>query len=201
MSSLPKIFCISLKDQLYRIESCKKEFEKSKLDFQFFYGIDGSKTNLKVITDNTLNYTQMNSGRIGCFLSHYMLWNHILYSDYEEALILEDDFEFVVSFEEVLNYKKDLPNEWDLFFIGYCCETNINPITENIATGDGICTHAYFINKKSIQKIITDILPVDLPIDMKLKTLFSKLKAFYSVKKCVINKSLEKLDGFVSITQ
>lgn len=196
-----KIYCITLEDQLSRIESCKKEFEKSKLDYQFFYGIDGSKTNLNVISDNTSKHTQMNSGRIGCFLSHYMLWNHILYSEYEEVLILEDDFHFETTFEEILNYKKELPNDWDLFFIGYCCESKIEPISEKIAKGDGICTHAYFITKKGIEKLLDNILPIDLPIDMKMRSVYDTMNVYYTTKKLVLNKSLENIEGYNSSTQ
>ena len=162
--------------------------------YDLFYGIDGSKINLKVINDNDWEPIIMNSGRIGCFLSHVMLWNHILYSNYDEVLILEDDFIFNVPLNKILEYKNELPTDWDLFFVGYCCEsdTKMKSISENIMTGDGICTHGYFINKKCISKLLPIIFPVDLPIDVKMRTLYNNLNVYFTKKKCIINGSLNK---------
>ena len=189
-----KIFCVTLKESEYRIEMAKKEFERHNLSYEFFYGINGNNTNLKVINDNEWEHTQMNSGRIGCFLSHFILWNHILYSGYDDVLILEDDFILDVSFDKILEYKHELPIDWYLFFVGYCCETDtkMKSISENIMTGDGICTHGYFINKKCISKLLHIIFPIDLPIDIKMRTLYDKLNVYFSKKKCITNGSINK---------
>lgn len=190
----PHIFCITLEDSIERINYAKLQLDNLNLKYDLFYGIDGSKTNLKVIDDNDWDPIQMNSGRIGCFLSHLILWNHIFYSNYDEVLILEDDFIFNVSFDMILKYKSELPVDWDLFFVGYCCETDtkMKSISENIMTGDGICTHGYFINKKCISKLLPMIFPVDLPIDVKMRTLYDKLNVYFSKEKCIINGSINK---------
>lgn len=194
MNNVPHIFCVTLYDSNERIQSVKNQLTDLNVKYDLFYGIDGSKSNLKVINDNDWEYTQMNSGRIGCFLSHIMLWNHILYSNYDEVLILEDDFILNVSLNKILEYKNELPIDWDLFFIGYCCENEdkMKSISENIMTGDGICTHGYFINKKCISKLLPMIFPVDLPIDVKMRTLYDKLNVYFSKEKCIINGSINK---------
>jgi len=175
-----KIFCVTLKDSEYRIEMAKKEFERHNLSYEFFYGVNGNNTNLKVINDNEWEHTQMNSGRIGCFLSHFILWNHILYSGYDEVLIVEDDFYINSSFDTILKYKEELPIDWDLFFVGYCCESKMTMVSKNIMTGDGVCTHGYFISKRGINKILSTILPVDLPIDVKMRSFYNKLNVYFS---------------------
>lgn len=194
MNNIPHVFCITLYNSDFRIISAKSQLEKLKIKYDLFYGIDGGKTNLKVINDNDWEHTQMNNGRIGCFLSHVILWNHILYSNYDEVLILEDDFIFDVPFDKILEYKYEVPIDWDLFFVGYCCEsdTKMKSISENIMTGDGICTHGYFINKKCISKLLPIIFPVDLPIDVKMRTLYNNLNVYFTKKKCIINGSLNK---------
>ena len=192
--NIPHIFCVTLYDSNERIQSVKNQLTDLNVKYDLFYGIDGSKINLKVITDNDWEPSIMNSGRIGCFLSHVMLWNHILYSNYDEVLILEDDFIFNVPLNKILEYKNELPTDWDLFFVGYCCEsdTKMKSISENIMTGDGICTHGYFINKKCISKLLPIIFPVDLPIDVKMRTLYNNLNVYFTKKKCIINGSLNK---------
>lgn len=194
MNNIPYIFCITLENSNERIQPAKNQLDNLNVKYDLFYGIDGSKTNLKVINDNDWEHTQMNSGRIGCFLSHVMLWNHILHSNYDEVLILEDDFIFDVSFDKILEHKHEVPIDWDLFFVGYCCETDtkMKSISENIMTGDGICTHGYFINKKCISKLLPMIFPVDLPIDVKMRTLYNKLNVYFSKEKFIINGSLNK---------
>jgi hypothetical protein len=89
----------------------------------------------------------------------------------------------------VLNY---------LFFVGYCCESKMTMVSKNIMTGDGVCTHGYFISKSGINKILSTILPVDLPIDVKMRTFYNKLNVYFSREKCIINRSLEKIDEFKS---
>ena len=192
--NIPHIFCVTLYDSNERIQSVKNQLTDLNVKYDLFYGIDGSKINLKVINDNDWEPIIMNSGRIGCFLSHVMLWNHILYSNYDEVLILEDDFIFNVPLNKILEYNNELPTDWDLFFVGYCCEsdTKMKSISENIMTGDGICTHGYFINKKCISKLLPIIFPVDLPIDVKMRTLYNNLNVYFTKKKCIINGSLNK---------
>ena len=192
--NIPHIFCVTLYDSNERIQSVKNQLTDLNVKYDLFYGIDGSKINLKVINDNDWEPIIMNSGRIGCFLSHVMLWNHILYSNYDEVLILEDDFIFNVPLNKILEYKNELPTDWDLFFVGYCCESDskMKSISENIMTGDGICTHGYFINKKCISKLLPIIFPVDLPIDVKMRTLYNNLNVYFTKKKCIINGSLNK---------
>lgn len=197
--NLPKIFCLTLDDNLFRINSCKKEFEKFNLNYEFFYGIDGKKTNLRVI-ENVDTEQPMNLGRIGCFLSHYMIWQHILHSSHDEVLILEDDFEFKTTFDEILEFKTQLPSDWDLFFVGHCFEKITSDFNQNIFRGNGMCTHGYFIKKHCIRNLLKCILPIDLPIDMKINNLNNNLNIFYSKKQCVGNKSFENIEGYTSST-
>jgi collagen beta-1,O-galactosyltransferase len=37
-------------------------------------------------------------GEIGCFLSHYKVWNDVVENNYERVVVLEDDVVFEPSF-------------------------------------------------------------------------------------------------------
>lgn len=39
----------------------------------------------------------MKMGEIGCFLSHFKLWNDIIQQGYQRAIILEDDVRFAAN--------------------------------------------------------------------------------------------------------
>lgn len=61
-------------------------------------------------------------GEIGCFLSHYRLWQRIVEQDLDRVLIFEDDIKFEPYFVSKLEYlKKELETmeeRWDLVFLG-----------------------------------------------------------------------------------
>lgn len=59
----------------------------------------------------------MTLGEIGCFLSHYYIWQKMVESNEQEVLILEDDIKFEPFFKErALALMKDAHqvNNWDL---------------------------------------------------------------------------------------
>ena len=96
MNVLPKIFCLTLKDTPQRKEYAERHFKQNGLEVEFFDGINGAKFGLRT----TIPYKDDNpdgpdyfikQGRIGCLLSHYMLWQTLWHLPYEEILILEDD--------------------------------------------------------------------------------------------------------------
>ena len=99
-------------------------------------------------------------GRIGCLLSHYMLWKTLWHLPYEEILILEDDAFLCENFQErFLEFKKQLPDNWQYVFVGHCClppEDYQVKVTDNIITTTHapMCTHAYMIKKSSIPVLL-----------------------------------------------
>ena len=164
MNNLPKIFCLTLKDTPKRREYAEQHFKQHGLDVEFFNGIDGNKFGLVT----TIPYRDdgpgpdyfIKQGRIGCLLSHYMLWQTIWHSPYEEVLILEDDAILCENFQEkFLEFKKQLPDDWQYVFVGHCClppdEYQIK-VTDNIitTTHPPMCTHAYMIKKSSIPVLL-----------------------------------------------
>jgi GR25 family glycosyltransferase involved in LPS biosynthesis len=170
MNELPKIFCLTLKDTKKRKEYAEKHFKQNQLDVEFFDGINGKKfglhTHIPYMDDNP-NWTPddgpvhfISSGHIGCILSHYMLWKTLMYLPYDEIIIFEDDVILCEDFKKkFIQYKSQLPNDWQYVFIGNCClpsEDHHKKINDNIIITDHppMCTHAYMIKKSSIQVLI-----------------------------------------------
>lgn len=171
MISLPKIFCLTLKDTPKRKEYAEQHFKQHGLNFEFFEGINGKKFGLKTVIpfmDHILFHNPnwqpgdypapeyITQGHVGCILSHYMLWKTISYLPYDEYLIFEDDVILCDGFKEkLLDYKSQLPNDWQYVFVGHCCLPPENyqiKVTKNIitTTHPPMCTHAYMIKKSSI---------------------------------------------------
>lgn len=163
--SLPKMFCLTLKDTPKRKEYAKQHFEKNNLDVEFFDGINGAKFGLRTIIpfkdDNPDGPDWfITPGRIGCLLSHYMLWQTLWHLPHEEIIIFEDDIVLCENFQErFFQAKSQLPNDWQYVFIGHCClppEEYQIKISENVITNihSPMCTHAYMIKKSSIPVLL-----------------------------------------------
>lgn len=122
-----------------------------------FRGIDAINLKLYTKCEKNEDLKKFTPGRIGCFLSHYMLWNHLYHSKIEETIIFEDDVrldnDFINKFTE---YKKQLPNDWQYVFLGYqwldkCIEQYYST---NILIGRPYCTHAYMIKYNVLETLL-----------------------------------------------
>lgn len=98
-----KTFIISLEKDVKRRNKLKYKLSSSGLtNVEYFRAIDGDK-DLHKYNFNVISSSDVNTGEIGCFLSHYSVWNHVLQNNIEYALILEDDATFRTSFSSYLN--------------------------------------------------------------------------------------------------
>jgi len=180
--NLPKIFCLTLKDTPKRKEYAIQYFKQQGLDVEFFDGINGAKFGLKTTIpykddDPTGPDYFIKQGRIGCLLSHYMLWQTLWYLPYDEILILEDDAILCDNFKEkFVEFKNKLPSDWEYVFVGHCClppEKYQIKISDNIitTTHSPMCTHAYMIKKSSIPVLLDTnhqaLAAVDIQIQKK----------------------------------
>ena len=178
-----------MKDTPKRREYAEQHFKQHGLDVEFFNGIDGNKFGLVT----TIPYRDdgpgpdyfIKQGRIGCLLSHYMLWQTIWHSPYEEVLILEDDAILCENFQEkFLEFKKQLPDDWQYVFVGHCClppdEYQIK-VTDNIitTTHPPMCTHAYMIKKSSIPVLLDTNHQVWAAVDIQIQKKTLKILKHY----------------------
>jgi collagen beta-1,O-galactosyltransferase len=60
-------------------------------------------------------------GEIGCFLSHYYIWEEVVAKNYKQVIIMEDDLKFKPDFKSQLasamREVQDLELEWDLIYL------------------------------------------------------------------------------------
>lgn len=67
---------------------------------------------------NTLPH--LTTGQLGCFMSHFTVWHHMVEKGIETALILEDDFDLQEDFAKRLgeNLEEARGEEWNLMYLG-----------------------------------------------------------------------------------
>jgi GR25 family glycosyltransferase involved in LPS biosynthesis len=117
-----KTFVINLdrRPDRWRILSSKEE--PKFLKYNRFSAVDGLKLKpneqLQRIFEN--NDYKMQSGMVGCAMSHIKLCVDLANSSYDVFCILEDDVDFVPEFQDkFLHMMKSLPDDWDMCYLGH----------------------------------------------------------------------------------
>lgn len=106
------------------------------LNYEIFWGVDGSKLDLKKIRnagkyDPEITTTKIPLGReltpgeIGCALSHLEVYKDIKSNGYQKALILEDDISVVAKTNsKLVQSLAELPQNWEVLYLGYLYNNN-----------------------------------------------------------------------------
>jgi len=187
---LDEIYVINLVRRPDRRERLQATFDILNISARFFDAIDGKYTidqnylerlNIRLLPnyEDPYNRRPMNYGELGCFFSHYFIWEDMIKNEYTNgAIILEDDVRFDAHFKSRL--EKVLANrsfDWDIIYLGRKImrsdEENyentietflIEPAYSHWTVGYALSLRGarMLVNEKPLQKI----LPVDeyLPI-------------------------------------
>ena len=153
-SFFDKVYCINLREREDRWNLCEGKFKE--------YGItnylrfDGIKVN------GDLSSKKL--GQIGCAASFYNVFKDAYENNYEKILVLEDDFNFTVSKDEMSEALgkafEEMPKDWDMFYLGANIVNEImhNPIekySENLfKLKSGYALHSVCFSKRSLEKIL-----------------------------------------------
>jgi len=184
-----KIYVISLRheDRIKNIEEQRVKINNNHLEI--FDAVKGDKLNIeKLMGDNIIsriweNGPSYKKREIGCYLSHYYIYNKIaanLSSGY--TIIFEDDFKIESDnfMDDVNSAIKLTDGNFDLLFLGNINNNHGKLYDKNIYYVDKnetlIGTHCYIVNNKHIEKIISETKDIDMPIDLKIDDLYKKNK-------------------------
>ncbi|KAG5887519.1 hypothetical protein JTB14_022132 [Gonioctena quinquepunctata] len=125
----------------------------------------------------------MTLGEIGCFMSHFNIWNEIVEKGYETTLVLEDDIRFEPYFrlkvQNVMAEVRRLPG-WDLVYFGRKrLQERDEPWVEGsnllVRAGYSYWTLGYALSLQGARKLLDgDPLSRLVPVDEYLPILFDK---------------------------
>lgn len=177
------IFVINLKHRTDRWNIINDKLSKLNLKIKKWDAICGKNLNEDEIKNVTTNFCNMfcSSGMIGCWLSHYNLWKHIVQNNLNNVLILEDDAEptqlFIKEKDNLINH---IPLNYDILYFGYFnfCDdiTNLFPSLKNknndfiIKPTFPLGLHAYMLSNKGATKLLIckDLEKVSYHVDFSL---------------------------------
>jgi GR25 family glycosyltransferase involved in LPS biosynthesis len=109
-----------------RKNKLEQKFKDANItNYTFIEAVDGqnndlSSYNFKVISEWIEPFSSriMTKGEIGCSLSHYNIWKKMIDQNLDNILILEDDVEFTDEVNNISEYFKFLPEDWDMVYFG-----------------------------------------------------------------------------------
>lgn len=191
-----RIFCINLLRRPDRKAKMDKIFKLHGIGPVEFPGaVDGHKITQEYLDENGIrplagfvdpfHKRTLTKGEIGCFLSHWRLWLHVVKYKHERILILEDDLrlelDFNNRFAEVMKDIDTYKPDWDLMYLGrkklQIEEPEEMPYgAKNFVIADySYWTLGYAISYKGAKKLIEQA-PLDrlVPVDEYLPIMFNK---------------------------
>lgn len=164
------IYFINMDKNVERRQFMEDQFKKCNItNYTRIPGVDVDNFKYKVVTDYDLTKKQK-----GCIAAHVMAMIEFLKSDYDIAIILEDDADF--SIIPSINFRlKDfienrVPNDWEIvsLFNLLCNDSNNGEYDKNIKLYERKNKHepcwstvAYIINKKAAKKFINTVFKND----------------------------------------
>lgn len=207
------IYLINLKrrpDRLKEFLQCYNECGLTQKKLTKFNAVDGTLLDIKTVPLTSLailelkqletigfryKHYQLTKGAIGCFMSHVKVWEHILSSDKNSALIFEDDARPPPNFKKMVNKTMmNIPNDWDIVLFGkhcYECEDK----GEYVRVKKFILLHSYMISKRGILKIFNEnnIFPISQQLDAYLSEI-SDIINIYASKNNMVSQASSRTD-------
>jgi GR25 family glycosyltransferase involved in LPS biosynthesis len=121
-------------------------------------------------------YDKCSEGQLGCFLSHFQLWKHIIKSNIDLAIVLEDDVKIYNNFNKNIDtIYENLPVKFDYVHLF------IHPDKQNIQylegkdgdiipAEDNFGTVAYIISLRGAKRLVklTELLKIQAPVDRQI---------------------------------
>ncbi len=182
------VFLINLKNRPDKLNDSTILLNKYNIKFNVFVGINGNSYNHNNISKKYhQKLLRLNPGVLGCLLSHINIIQYAKENNLENILIFEDDIDFSENFLEILNCAiKDLPKDWDMFYLGGNPKIGQNTkISNHIYKSTAInATHSYMINH-TIYDLILNANEYDYAID----TLYH-MKIHKNVNTYIINPTI-----------
>jgi len=111
---------------------------------------------------------KLSKPEISLLLKHLEVFRDVIKNNYSNVIVFEDDIILDNDFNSKLDtYITQLPIDYDIFWIGSCCNLHTNTIPNKYVydANSSRCTHAYLISKKGCEKMLECLNDLNHPID------------------------------------
>ena len=183
---IDKVYVINLKhrdDRMTKMDKILNKIGGKFSEYERIEAVNGrlicekEKNNLlslksRRLFNNPSSFKDIRSlGAIGCYKSHIGVWKLALSRGEKDVIILEDDIKLKLDVNELQNYIKTRPEDYDICYLdhyglyGYHNNKDYN-INWNKNNEDEISFFsAYMISEKGMKKLLKNIYPIEQQID------------------------------------
>ncbi len=192
---MPPVFVINLPDSAERRDRLSQRFKALGVVFHLFPAVNGKSLDLTALANYPLekrlrHYGKpLSPGEIGCYLSHYQLWQKLLVGPHEQMVIVEDDIEIPDDFPEILQSLQTVSVPWEMIRL---FGTRPRPATriqdlygayhlarlKNVPSG--AC--AYVLNRRGAEKLVAAGKEILIPVDTLMDRYWEHGLQIYAVQ-------------------
>ena len=198
--NLPPVFVVSLARAVERREWMREQLKQKGIRAEMLDAVDGNNLDLSQYRNrlNTehwrvLRGRELNRGEIGCFLSHYQLWESLAANKTECALVLEDDTMLDENFAEVAAAAANVNWRWDVILLSSRKRYKVDRVLCELPHGRRLVrydkrvgtTRAYLITLGGAQKLLGICRDISAPIDWRYAEWWVNGLEFYAVDPAV----------------
>mmetsp|Transcript_105125 Transcript_105125/g.201792 ORF Transcript_105125/g.201792 Transcript_105125/m.201792 type:complete len:451 (-) Transcript_105125:459-1811(-) len=126
------VYIINLARRPTKLQNVVRQLKNDGVSAKIVDAIDGdsimckddiAKHGVKTIPGyrgHSNHHINLTTGEVGCFMSHFTIWRHMVDNNIDSALILEDDFDFQEDFKRRLGQaiEEAEHEDWNLFYVG-----------------------------------------------------------------------------------
>ena len=190
MSFPLKTYLINLDKDVSRLKYVNNECKNNGIVPVRVPGILGSALSDEELEKYTTHFCKLfcTKSVIGCALSHMKCWSLIVENDDPEAMIIEDDVQFVPNFLQLFAEKyQDLPSSYDICFVGHCGPTKLidNLLDINVKITDNIyipknpaCMHCYLVSNKGAKLLLQNLNKIFGHVDLEIIMSLEKFETY-----------------------
>ena len=191
------IFVISLARATTRRENMRARLDKLGADYEIVDAVDGAQlapadyeNHLRRDEFRRKHGRDITNGEIGCFLSHYGLWERIACAKHECALVLEDDAVWGDDFADVIGHVVNCGWEWEVVLLSHfhaqpdallVCELGGARKLVRHGRYPGITTASYLIRPSGARKLREHCRIIREPLDCMYVRYWRHGAVFYHV--------------------
>ena len=186
------VYVINLDSAVDRLGHFKKQVASSDLvskSFIRYPAISGASLDIKSMVSShalweisqaertgfRLRHYQLSRGAVGCYMSHVKLWESILKTDKEVALVFEDDAQIYPTLNAYLTTTA-FPEDFDMILLGFVCfKCRKDESSGFVRVKRFFGLHGYLISTRGIRKILGShrVSPIRKQIDSMLSDMTS----------------------------
>ena len=176
-AELLHVYIINMDHAVERWRYVENEYRKTGLRFTRVSGIVGARLNYPISDFDEAKYRRRHGqircdGQVGCYLSHVKSLRLFLESDYEWAVISEDDSSPVEDLASILTDAMKYYECWDILRLcGFHNPHSVSFVQLPSGSELAVCfsrlcgTGSYMVSRHAAEVLIQKLLPMYLPID------------------------------------